>query len=324
MTDSTISSVKAKRTATRSQKRLLFYVLMFALPLLQFAIFYVYVNFNSIIIAFQEQIARPGVGTGYDIKPSFTSFEWAFQQFFSAESGLMLWRSIQLLLCQLVIVIPLALLFSYYIAKEKPGAGFFRIMLYLPQVVSVVVLGILFKYLVSQGYPVLMKQLFEEKVIGLLLPSTSADSNFYTALIFTIWFSFGANVLIFTGAMSGVDQSIVESAQLDGVSNLQEFFFIYVPMIFNTVTTFIITGLAGIFNNQMNLHVFFNNTEGNVDVFGYYFYRMAALCSEDYNGVYGEVDLRKLAALGLIATLLLVPTVLLVRKLLDKYGPSAD
>ncbi len=319
-----ICTVKPKRVRTRNQKRLLFYALMFALPLLQFAIFYIYVNFNSIIIAFQEQVARPGVGTGYEVKASLEPFKWAFNQFFSKESGLMLWRSVQLLICQLVIVTPLALLFSYYIAKEKPAAGIFRVMLYLPQVLSVVVLGILFKFIVSEAYPVGMEQLFDKKVGGLLLPNTEANDNFYTALIFTIWFSFGANVLIFTGAMSGVDSSVVESAHLDGVSNLQEFIYIYVPMIFSTVTTFIITGIAGIFNNQMNLHVFFSNSEGNVDVFGYYFYRMTALCTEDPNGVYGDINLRKLAALGLIATVILVPTVLIVRKLLEKYGPSTD
>ena len=196
-------------------------------------------------------------------------------------------------------------------------------MLYLPQVISVVVLGILFQYVVNEVYPYIAEEYFgKEDVMGLMLSKSSYKSKFYSALIFTLWFSFGTNVLIYTGAMSGVDQSIVESAQLDGVTSLQEFYYIYVPMIFSTITTFIITGIAGIFNNQMSLHIFFANA-GDVEVFGYYFYRITALNLENSAG--GKMmNLHELAALGLIATVILVPTTLLVRKLLNKYGPSVE
>ncbi len=322
MTEKSLSNEKTKRTLTRSQKRMIFYVLMFALPLLQFMIFYVYVNFNSFIIAFQEKTPKLD-SLGYDISFTGKKFKTAFKFFFGAECGKMLLNSLQLLGCQLFIVTPLALLFSYYIAKEKPCSSFFRIMLYLPQVVSVVVLGILFKYVVNEVYPHVSLELFGKEVKGLMVPSSSANSKFYTALIFTLWFSFGTNVLIYTGAMSGVDQSIVESAHLDGVTTFQEFLHIYVPMIFSTVTTFILTGLAGIFNNQMSLHTFFENTSQGVDVFGYYFYRVTAA---NINNTAGGTmkDLHELAAIGLIATAVLIPITLITRKLLNKYGPSVD
>ena len=179
MTENNNSSVKSKRTFTRNQKRLTFYILMFALPLLQFALFYLYVNFNSIIIAFKMEM----VGSTLTLP----SFEWAFSTFFSAEGGIMIWRSVQLLACQLFLVIPLALLFSYYIAKEKPGSGFFRVVLYLPQVISVVVLGLLFKFIVVDVYPAVAKNLFGETVKGFLnvgLGGNTPDENFYTASLY--------------------------------------------------------------------------------------------------------------------------------------------
>ena len=316
--------LKKKRVYTRKQKRLLFYTLMFALPILQFLLFYIYVNFNSIILAFTNSTAKLS-GNGY--KMSFTGehFKMAWKYFFSATSGKMLWNSLQLLICQLFIATPLALLFSYYIAKGRLGSSFFRIMLYLPQVISVVVLGLIFQYLANDVWIEVAKDVFGMKnAKALLLPSSSPTAQFYTTLIFTLWFSFGANVIIYTGAMSGVDQSIVESAQLDGVTASQEFAYIYVPMIFSTVTTFVLTGLAGIFNNQMNLHLFFNNgAPQDVNVFGYYFYRIAAKHVENTAGG-NDMLLEDLAALGLIATMFLIPVTLAVRKLLKKYGPSVE
>jgi ABC-type sugar transport system permease subunit len=326
MVENKTSAKKGKRVYTRQQKRLVFYVLMFALPLLQFLLFYLYVNFNSFVIAFQKKTPILGsIANGYEVTFTGENFQKAFEFFFSAESGKMIWNSVKLLICQIVIVTPLALLFSYYIAKEKPGSSFFRIMLYLPQVISVVVLGLLFQYVVGTVYPKVMEQYFDKEVVGLLLSSSSYEQNFNTALIFTLWFSFGTNVLIYTGAMSGVDQSIVESAHLDGVNSFQEFLFIYVPLIFSTVTTFIITGLAGIFNNQMNLHIFFGNADGNVDVFGYYFYRITAMNIASGGNASGNLmSLNTLAALGLIATAILIPLTLITRKLLNKYGPSVE
>ena len=155
-----------------------------------------------------------------------------------------------------------------------------------------------------------------------MLPGSAYNSKFYGALIFTLWFSFGTNVLIYTGAMSGVDQSSVESAQLDGVTSFQEFFHIYVPMIFSTVTTFVVTGLAGIFNNQMSLHTFFGNTN-EVQVFGYHFYGTAAMYLAGSGGLTMQ-DFHQLAAEGLIATLIIIPITLIVRNLMNKYGPSTD
>ncbi|MBQ4099035.1 MAG: sugar ABC transporter permease [Clostridia bacterium] len=307
----------AKKPMTRQQKRLVFYLLMFALPILQFLLFYIYVNFNSIIVAFQE---RTYLGGEFHVAFTTKNVKEAFSFFFSASGLGMLWRSVQLLLGQLIIVTPLALLFSYYIAKEKRGASFFRLALYLPQVVSVVVLGTLFEYLVDRALPAV----FSTKPLLL----TNGTVTFYASLIFTLWFSFGTNVLIFTGAMSGVDQSVVESAQLDGVTSFQEFLYIYVPMIFSTVTTFVLTGLAGIFNNQMNLHIFFGvNAEFGASVYGYYFYQIAARDTTGdllSDGSGNFMSLRALAALGLISTCILVPMTLGVRKLLNKYGPSAE
>ena len=45
---------------TRKGKRMIFYALICALPVLQFCIFTLYINFNSIIMAFQTWKIRDG------------------------------------------------------------------------------------------------------------------------------------------------------------------------------------------------------------------------------------------------------------------------
>ncbi|MBQ7913648.1 MAG: hypothetical protein IJ506_02455, partial [Clostridia bacterium] len=59
-------AIKAKKGWTRKQKRLLFCSLILAVPILQFILFYVYVNLNSILLAFQTYERKSGA-TGYNI-----------------------------------------------------------------------------------------------------------------------------------------------------------------------------------------------------------------------------------------------------------------
>ena len=45
-----------RKIMNKKKKRLIFYIAVIALPVLQFAIFYLYVNFNSVILAFQKYV----------------------------------------------------------------------------------------------------------------------------------------------------------------------------------------------------------------------------------------------------------------------------
>lgn len=48
------SPEKKKKTFSRQTKRLIFYIGLISLPLFFFCLFYVYVNFNSFVLAFQN------------------------------------------------------------------------------------------------------------------------------------------------------------------------------------------------------------------------------------------------------------------------------
>ena len=66
---------KTKPTLSRKSKRLIFFICILALPLIQFAIFYLYVNFNSIILAFQNYAQKDGE-LGYNV--TFAGFNEDF------------------------------------------------------------------------------------------------------------------------------------------------------------------------------------------------------------------------------------------------------
>ncbi|MBQ8374239.1 MAG: sugar ABC transporter permease, partial [Clostridia bacterium] len=184
-------------------------------------IFYVYVNFNTILLAFQEYSYSSGA-SGYDVKfAGFDNFISVIQMLGTGDNISMIWNSLLVYVVSLAVGTTLALFFSYYIYKKYFMSGVFQVFLFLPQVLSSVVLSLLFKYMVTDGYMALTGA-----SKGLL---DMPDSRLGTLLFFHIWASFGANILIYSGAMSGINESVVESAQLEGVNALQEFWYITLP-----------------------------------------------------------------------------------------------
>ena len=59
------------------------------------------------------------------------------------------------------------------------------------------------------------------------------DTRFETILFFAIWAGFGSQVLMYTGAMSGISDSLTDAAKIDGMSAFCEFMHITVSAINN-------------------------------------------------------------------------------------------
>jgi len=315
-----------KTKSTREKKRLLFYILMFALPLLQFLVFYIIVNFNSIIISFQKFTANTET-LGYTTSfAGLDNFKVAWNFLTSSQCWEMTKFSLIFYACNLFIITPLALLFSFYIAKHYRFAGFFRVILYLPCVLSAIVLAILYRYVTTDALPYIMKNWFNVKMDPLFGGAVSQATQFKVILFYNLWLAFGINTMLYVGAMTDINPSLIEASQLDGAGPARQFIHVYVPMIWPTLVTFIVTGLAGLFIEQMNLYSFFaDGGDNKFSTFGYFFF-----VQSHQNDLYTVADpehfvfnYSQLAAMGILVTIALIPIVLIVRKLLLKYGPSS-
>ncbi len=303
------------------RSKYIFCIVMAAIPVLQFILMYLGARINSFILAFQHY-EEAASGIGYDISFAwFDNFDKAFEQLEAQSSALV--NSLVLFLTTTVIGTVLALAFSFYIYKQYAGSGVFKTVLFMPQVISSLIFAVIFKYLVNEGYSYLVEEATTEKVSGLL---NNPDTRFGTLILFNIWISFGVNVLLYSGAMSGINESVVESARLDGVNILQEFFHITLPLIYPTIVTFIVINLSGVFTNAYAVLDLFGIQSVEVNNMGSWLYTMAEKAQSDRIWVetYRRVNYSVLSACGLILTAIVFPVVTVIKKLLEKYGPSVD
>lgn len=302
--------VKRKKLTKKKRGEIAFYCVMLAYPLLQFAIFYIGVNFNSILLSFES----------YDFDSAsynfvgLANFRKVFGELFSMD--IYRYSLLNSLLAYGVtfLMIPLSLIFSYYMFKKFPLGGLFKVMLFLPSIVSSFVMMTVFRFFVEDALPLLIRNMGIDFQNGLL---SNRSTQLGTIIFYNMWVSFGGSILMYLGAMNTISDSVIESARLEGAGFFREFFSIVLPLCYQTIITFIITGIAGIFINQLGLFAFYQtNAAPRLYTFGYVLYirTLGANFSQ-----YPE-----LATLGILFTFVAVPLTLGVKYLLNKFGPSVD
>jgi ABC-type sugar transport system permease subunit len=302
------AEVRKKKKRKYKTGQIVFATVMLAIPVLQYIIFYIGVNFNSVLMAFRsyERTSQGWVSSF----AGFDNFALVFDKIFgkdSVELKAAFLNSFKLCFLNLCVKTPIALVFSYYICKKLFLHKTYRTILFLPNIISAATLVIMFKNFVDGG-------LLEYTGEGLIHAQKRAILVFYW-----IWSSLGITVLVYSNTMGKVDNSIVESARLDGAGPAREFLSIYLPIIFPSIVTFIISTLSAMFIDQMNLFSFYTNSAKTEHVtIGYYLYRETQRAT-----VGGEIvkdAFPMLSAFGLLLTFICAPITLGMRALLLKVG----
>ena len=299
----------------KRKKDLIFYITLLAIPVLQFSIFYVGVNFNSLLMAFQKYDDTNKVF-------KFLNFSNLFQNFVDVFEALgtetvfpyALKNSLISYFVSLVAGTGLALIFSFYVYKKFPLHGLVKVVLFTPSIISGMVLVSVFVEFVNEVIPSIVYMVSGTKIMGLI---ANPSSQFGTVLFYCLWIGFGGSILLYVGAMNNISESVSEACKLDGANLFQEMIHIVIPLIYPTFVTFMVVGVGGIFTGQMGLYSFFGpNAREPVQTFGYYLFKTTKES--------GEPEYPFLATMGILMTLIVAPLTFLVKWGLEKVGPSQE
>lgn len=290
-----------------------FYCLMLILPVAQFLVFYVGVNFNNILLAFKNYDKI----TGETTPAGFANFRmifdvWNMQDILKVSVK----NSFMYFAISLFITVPLTLLFAYYIFKKYRYSGFFKVMLFLPSIISAMVLVVFYSFWADVAYIELMEKLYGAEVEGLL---SNSDTRNGATIFFNIYISFSSMILVYVNAMTQISVSCLEAADIDGASELRKFCSIVVPSIWGTLVSFVLISIAGFATNQANIFSLYGEKGyGNgLSTLGYYLFELVN--SSNYGGT---TMFPYAAALGIFFTAIIATITLFARWALNKFGPS--
>lgn len=294
---------KTTNSGNRFQrKQIIFVWKMLAIPILQFLVFWVYVNFDSILLAFRN-IDYAGGGREYWTLKNFKEVVRLFKEGDMLHYGL---NTLMFWLLSTAWAIPHSVLLTYAFHKKMAGSKVFRLMLYIPDIMCAVALAGIFQAFINSdgalGY-VLEEFLQVERV-----PSWFQEAEFATwmLLIYKFFFGFAGHYILFSGAMANIDTEITEAAYVDGVSMWQELFYIDIPLMWPTISMVIVTSFGALFGASGPILLFTHSLKSTW-TFGYWIFDQVRV----YQAYYIP------AALGLCFTCIAFPVAMFVKKVVN-------
>lgn len=299
-----LSEIPKKEPAKKKRKkiersRIVFIVSMLAIPIISWLIFWLYGNFNMILMAFQTP-------TG----------EWTFRNFVTfwhdltapySEVGVSVRNTFLYFGLNVLMILPIGTLIAFFIYKKIKGHKVFRVLIFLPAIIPTIVMVTAFKETIKPWGPLAS--------LGIKFPEAGllADPNTATptVMFYCLWTGFSSIMLLMCGAMARIPTELFEAAKLDGCGPFREFFSIVVPLIMPVLSMQIIFSLTGLLSasgpillmtggaaetSTLNFWIFINTQRGTAA-----------------SGAYNIVS-----ATGLVFTFIAVPIIMLVRWLSEK------
>ena len=202
----------------------------------------------------------------------------------------------------------LALYFATLLSFKTKGGSFFKGAMFFPYLVCGIAVGFIFKFFYTRGFvldTILSFIGFDMEKLPYWLKDTRINNISLAAT--SVWRYLGQNMVLFIGAITSVDSSMYEAADLDGANGWHKFRYIILPSIKTIVVLNLILSITGSLSAFEPPYVITNGTFGT----GTYFVIMNRIAHENQ-----KVGLASAMAVVLLAIIMLVT---IVQKLLFAY-----
>ena len=279
----------------------LFCIFMLIPVIFNFLVFYCGVNLGSILLAFSTP--TPDGGEIF----SLVNFENFIKELGRTDSAvyMALFNTLEYYLLGLV-KFALTSLVAYFFYKKVYLHKWYKIIFFLPSMVPGMVYISVFKNFITTYGPLYMVL---NKLFGIEMAPLMANPETAKVVImfYAFWSGFGAQLLIQIGAMNRIPDDVIEAATLDGCLGFREFWYIVMPLIFETIATYFLLGIVGIFQSSGPFLFFVGESMPQVHTLSYWIFTQAMGGKTNYP-----------AAIGLFFTIVALPLVLLSRWGLNK------
>lgn len=309
-----MSNKKKNTLSMRSIKMHIFCYLMMVPAVITFLVWYVYINFSSIAMAFQVMKPDGSYNWGNG------AFEWGLGNFsyFFKELSLgdsmfneAIRNSLIFFVCNTFLDLPFALIFCYFVYKKILGYNTLRVLIYLPNIVIGTVTSALFKQVIALNGPIAV---FISH-FGLEMPAlfNTTETAMPSLVFYNFFYGIGGNFILLGGAMNAIPEETLEAAKIDGCSWFREMVQLVIPMCWPTLSTMLITAAAGLFSSSGPILLFTKGAYGTYTI-SYWMYEQLL------SGTNLEIS----SAIGIVFTIIALPIVLSFKRLMfwidDKIG----
>lgn len=195
-----------------------------------------------------------------------------------------------------------ALLIAYLLSKPIRAKKTFRMIYFIPYVCSVVAVTLMWKYMFNTNYGVINQLLGKtgDNAIDWL-----GDSKYFSwaVILMSVWSGMGYGIILYTAAFTGVNQSMVEAAKIDGAGAFRTFWNVVLPAVSPTSFYLLVVGIIGALQSFATTNVLSQEGGPNGDGITVVFYLYRRMFA--YVGKMGEAA----ASAWILALMILLVTI---------------
>ncbi len=303
-----------KKKKKTDWKEIGFLISVGIVPIINFAVFYIYMNFDSFLLAFQTTTGKTTVW-------GFENFKTVISLFGEDKNGELLLAlkntGIWCLLNIFMLIPPM--LTTYFIYRKMPGNKFVTFASVFPGLLPAAAYSNIVKYyLIANGRISLYGY---ATMLGGGNPIPFFELTEYankTMIWLTVWGGVGIN-LLWSGAMHGISPEILEAGEIDGTNWFKELTLIVIPLMWPTLSVTLMGLVAGILGSSGPLILYTQGLHGTMTLSYWIFDKVntatkgGAVTDINSNAAY-ELP----SALGLLMSCISIPLVFLVRHFAEK------
>lgn len=219
------------------------FLYLLILPGLIYYIIYRYIPMFGLLIAFKDYSPAMGIS-------GFFTAEWIglrnlkllFDSIYFVD---ILKNTLIISFLKLAASFPVAILLAIMIneVRNKYLKKFIQTVTYYPHFLSWVVIGAVMFEMFSTTTGAVNNML--QQLIGHKVDILANPENFRALLVMShLWQSAGWSAIIYLAAITGIDESIYESAMIDGATRIQRILFITIPSIIPTIVVVLTLSLG--------------------------------------------------------------------------------
>lgn len=263
--------MKIKKNNRRFEGQLQLFLL--ALPGIIWFFIFCYVPMAGSVVAFKNY--KPNKGIWGSKWVGLKNFEFLFS---SNSAGRIVRNTLIYNFASIIIVAVVAVCIALLMnnVKRKFYIKTYQTMLFLPRFISWVVVGYMALIFFHYEYGVfnnILASLGFEKISWYQEPSYW----WVILIVFNVWKVMGYTSLIYYGAIIGIDESLYESADIDGANGWTKTWKITIPLIRPTIIIMSLMSIGSIMRADFGLFYYVPNDSGSLysttDVLDTYIYR---------------------------------------------------
>jgi raffinose/stachyose/melibiose transport system permease protein len=173
-----------------------------------------------------------------------------FSNYIEVFEAALFWKSLKnsliFMLATTVLQVGLGYILGYLVYLQLSGHRFFKTIFFMPNVLTSVAVGFVWGYIFSPSIGIL-KPLMTAAGLGEYYISPLAVPNLALAaiIIAQVWNQVGIQIVLFNSGFMGLNEEVLESASLDGVSGIKMHIHMIIPLSLPILKTVIILQIVG-------------------------------------------------------------------------------